>query len=591
MRYKSLEYFFITKQQFFKNNRYFVILSDTIVEKQTTEDTIVEKQTTEDTIVEKQTTEVTTVEEVTTESNPCFENPCGESICKPLENTFICSCQDNTQWFNYSSNACEEVDFDNCTFIFCKESEECKSGECIIINNCKEDSCKHTNNSKCEENHENPEIPKCTCNEGFIKFEENCFEETKCEENIAETTYCFIDGEKNVGTVCKEGYTNNTGIGCIEPCTQEEKDKCYTNGADCVNTYDNDEAKPSCQCKPLYYDNDAKCESGKSYTTTLTLLNKYNVGAKALRSLKQHSNSLSNTQNKYLQNDITDALIGVYGKDFKRALIENCISNGEKIVCNILLMFQTDQHPDRLKSNHTCLSPHVNGEEFCLIPPKLAVEKKSLQNAEFSEIFNNCSYGSFCTPPNICELVNDKFYCKCQKGYLSVHVKDYSNVGKEDICVDVNECTDKNLNKCGDNTICTNLPGEYKCDCKENFKPLKNNDKECIGMCDDNPCEGRGECELLKNDFFCKCKEGYSGRLCDTQDEILKNAKMKTIIVGAILGSILLLIIIIAGVSICKLKNQKKVHNDEHCLEEMSSRKRDRSQEGAAYDNPVMKRN
>ncbi|XP_013782292.1 protein jagged-1b-like, partial [Limulus polyphemus] len=208
----------------------------------------------------------------------------------------------------------------------------------------------------------------------------------------------------------------------------------------------------------------------------------------------------------------------------------------------------------------------------------------------FSNISDQCSYGSFCTPPNIC-VSGDKFHCKCQKGYSSVYIKKYSNIGTEDICVDIDECTDKNLNECENSTICTNLPGEYKCKCKENFKHVENNDKKCIEMCEDNPCGGRGECKTLKNDFFCKCKEGYSGRLCDTKDEILKSAKMKTIIVGAVLGSILLLVIIIAGVSISKLKSKKKVHNDDHYLEELPSQNQDRTGMKAAYDNPAMKRN
>ncbi|XP_022236473.1 uncharacterized protein LOC111083999, partial [Limulus polyphemus] len=119
--------------------------------------------------------------------------------------------------------------------------------------------------------------------------------------------------------------------------------------------------------------------TAKAYKVSLKFLDKYNIGTRASGSLKQHSNSLSNIQNKNLWNDIKDAFSGVYGDNFKRALIENCDSNGVKIDCSILLMLGTAEYSDRLQSNQTCLSSD-NNTEYCLIPPKLVVEKKSLEH-------------------------------------------------------------------------------------------------------------------------------------------------------------------------------------------------------------------
>ena len=40
-----------------------------------------------------------------------------------------------------------------------------------------------------------------------------------------------------------------------------------------------------------------------------------------------------------------------------------------------------------------------------------------------------------------------------------------------------------------------------------------------INDCSSNPCINAGTCIDLKDDFRCKCPEGYSGRFCEKDND------------------------------------------------------------------------
>lgn len=39
----------------------------------------------------------------------------------------------------------------------------------------------------------------------------------------------------------------------------------------------------------------------------------------------------------------------------------------------------------------------------------------------------------------------------------------------EGVCVDINECNERNVTMCNENARCLNLEGSYKCECKTNY--------------------------------------------------------------------------------------------------------------------------
>lgn len=75
---------------------------------------------------------------------------------------------------------------------------------------------------------------------------------------------------------------------------------------------------------------------------------------------------------------------------------------------------------------------------------------------------NNCRYA--------CKNLIGSFMCVCPKGY--------QQVGVQDECKDIDECS-SNSRLCS-NGICINFEGGYRCECLSGFVP--NHDKtECIG--------------------------------------------------------------------------------------------------------------
>ena len=73
--------------------------------------------------------------------------------------------------------------------------------------------------------------------------------------------------------------------------------------------------------------------------------------------------------------------------------------------------------------------------------------------------------------------------------------------------LDIDECKDDSLNKCGSNSICKNAPGSYKCECLSGFKLING---ECHSKCED--CCKRNEKlylhgQIVPTDDLCsKCK-------------------------------------------------------------------------------------
>lgn len=124
-------------------------------------------------------------------------------------------------------------------------------------------------------------------------------------------------------------------------------------------------------------------------------------------------------------------------------------------------------------------------------------------------------YGSatMCQDPfRVCHNVEGGFECPvCMTGYTpSV---DDGDAGR---CVDVDEC--QALDDVCDATpssTCVNLPGTYRCDCVEGYRP-DGNGVDCVDVdeCKQSPraCDPAGLCRNTDGGFECDgCIEGYTG--------------------------------------------------------------------------------
>ncbi|XP_053550738.1 uromodulin-like [Bombina bombina] len=76
---------------------------------------------------------------------------------------------------------------------------------------------------------------------------------------------------------------------------------------------------------------------------------------------------------------------------------------------------------------------------------------------ECNSYLNNCSYYSYAST---CVNTYGSYYCQCSYGFESV-----GNTS----CVDVNECSRPDLNRCHPLANCTNYFGSYSCSCPTNY--------------------------------------------------------------------------------------------------------------------------
>ena len=100
------------------------------------------------------------------------------------------------------------------------------------------------------------------------------------------------------------------------------------------------------------------------------------------------------------------------------------------------------------------------------------------------DLYPVCNVGFFCAEP--CKGVScsahafcraepsaSEAFCVCEEGWT------YDPANPAAGCVDVDEC--RVTGTCGENTLCTNTPGNYVCQCRPGY--TGNPQVRCIGEC------------------------------------------------------------------------------------------------------------
>ncbi|NXG04391.1 NID2 protein, partial [Sakesphorus luctuosus] len=156
----------------------------------------------------------------------------------------------------------------------------------------------------------------------------------------------------------------------------------------------------------------------------------------------------------------------------------------------------------------------------------LAARIGSAQDGARNPPVSPCHDGTHtCEAPARCQPgVGMEYMCECPAGY--------HRDGRG--CRDVDECAE-GLSQCGAFTVCLNMPGSYRCECRSGYRPAGDG-QACVPLAPaSDPCEdGRHPCApgdrarcVSRGDgrATCECLPGYTGDgvHCSDVDECAEN--------------------------------------------------------------------
>lgn len=163
----------------------------------------------------------------------------------------------------------------------------------------------------------------------------------------------------------------------------------------------------------------------------------------------------------------------------------------------------------------------IIGSATCICPSGYVGD--GLASGEGCVDINECATGANdCDPrTTVCIDLPGSYRCECKNGFLM------APNGRT--CLDIDECQNPALNDCDLKTMrCHNLEGSYRCVCKDPQQIMDSVTKRCrdLNECEDmngvmNPCEQL--CFDRVGGFECGCREGYTlardGVSCADVDE------------------------------------------------------------------------
>ncbi|CAI5675111.1 unnamed protein product [Oreochromis niloticus] len=129
---------------------------------------------------------------------------------------------------------------------------------------------------------------------------------------------------------------------------------------------------------------------------------------------------------------------------------------------------------------------------------------------------DECLTSSICGPDSICTNTPGAYTCGCRPGYAPTDQS--KEPSKTNICTDIDECADHDLNICGANCNCTNSIGSYNCTCLPGYRVdnphvIASIANPCndIDECSETPglCGHQTVCTNAPGTFYCSCPDGF----------------------------------------------------------------------------------
>ena len=107
-----------------------------------------------------------------------------------------------------------------------------------------------------------------------------------------------------------------------------------------------------------------------------------------------------------------------------------------------------------------------------------------------------------CQNNGTCErLADGRAKCLCNEYWSGSQCED-----------DVNECEEEK-GICLNNGTCLNYPGDYQCQCSENYLGKHCEEKHiCLER---SPCLNEGKCFVDEENYYCECSTNFTGMICE----------------------------------------------------------------------------
>ncbi|XP_074657166.1 uncharacterized protein LOC141910330 [Tubulanus polymorphus] len=468
------------------------------------------------------------VNECANRTNPCLNG----GKCIDARNNFTCDCPPFfTGWL------CD-TRYDPCSDNYdkCRNNATCRT----LSNGDYNCTCtKGFSGKNCEVNIDecsrlaNPCLNEGRCEDLTAAYRCHCltgFSGSRCEINVDDcaTNPCenkgvCVDAVNNYYCKCSEGWQGRNCTIDIDECLPMP---CQ-NGAICRNLI----GRYECVCEPGYsglncsVDDDdcasALCANG---ATCVDLVNGYRCDCRRGYAGKQCQVNIDDCASKPCVNGNCIDLVADYRC--------NCTAGWTGLKCDVDID-ECDSQP--CLNNATCTNL-INGFNCTCLPgyvgPHCQLNVKVCETPGFSQCFNGGK----------CENNSQSFTCSCPIGFTGPFCE--NNV---DDCIG-NRCFTNGTSACGDGV------NNYTCHCKPGWSGLYCDvyDDECTpnpckhaGICQRGPagviqrclchqgytgvnctinvddckpvprCRNGGTCVDAVNNFTCKCRPNFSGRLCE----------------------------------------------------------------------------
>ncbi|CAF3534312.1 unnamed protein product [Adineta steineri] len=153
---------------------------------------------------------------------------------------------------------------------------------------------------------------------------------------------------------------------------------------------------------------------------------------------------------------------------------------------------------NRCKNNGTCI---LKSAHLYVDNPKSECQCQNGYDGEWCE--NDLCLKLHCQNNSTCQrLSNGQAKCLCSQQW-------YGN----ECQYDINECEINQTNICLNNGTCVNYPGDYECQCHENYLG-KNCEKKHICL-EQTPCLNHGQCKTDGEHYYCECLTNFTGLNCE----------------------------------------------------------------------------